>query len=45
MSLEQFSQLASKLEPPTEDEPYVAIDGTNLNEQAILKQLGIKPQK
>ena len=45
MSLGQFSQLASKLEPPTEDEPYVAIDGTNLNEQAILKQLGIKPQK
>lgn len=41
MPEEAFEGISSKLEPPTEDEKVIKIDGTDLDEQAALRQLGL----
>lgn len=37
----QFEAIAAKLEPPVKYEKAIKIDGTNLDEQALLQQLGL----
>lgn len=41
MTDEQFETIAAKLEAPTEDENYLKIDGTKLDEQKLVRQLGL----
>lgn len=41
MSLADFERIASHLQPPDEDENVVKIDGTELDSEALLKQLGL----
>jgi predicted kinase len=36
-----FDRLTDHLEPPAEDEHFIKIDGTSIDEAAVLRQLGI----
>ncbi len=37
----EFNAIANKLEPPRENEQFIKIDGTKLDEQSLLAQLGM----
>jgi predicted kinase len=39
MDEETFKRLTNKLQPPADNEPYITIDGTNVNEAIIRKKL------
>lgn len=41
MSSEDFERIASHLEPPTDSEKAIKIDGTNLDSQNLLQQLNL----
>lgn len=41
MSLERFNSIVSKLEPPTNDEAAIVLDGTNLTKKDIYTSLGL----
>ena len=41
MSSADFERIASHLEPPTKDEKVIKIDGTKLDNQALMRQLGL----
>lgn len=41
MTEDQFDQIASKLEPPTDDENPIKLDCTNLDTEMILQQLSL----
>ena len=41
MSAGQFEAIAAKLEPPSKYEKVIKIDGTNLDAQELLRQLGL----
>lgn len=42
MTAADFDRLSADTEWPTEDEPNIKIDGSSLNDDGILQQLGIK---
>jgi predicted kinase len=41
MTPEEFSRLTDHLEPPTDNENFIIIDGTQLDPVAVKRQLGI----
>ena len=41
MKPEQFDLLISRLEPPTDNEDFITIDGSNIDEATVKRQLGI----
>ena len=41
MTSGQFDTIAIKLEPPTDEEQPITIDGTNIDVEAVKKQLGL----
>lgn len=41
MPAERFDRIARNLEPPRQDEKVIKIDGTNIDEAAVLAQLGL----
>ena len=41
MTETQFDAIASKLEQPGKDEKVIKIDGTKLDEAALMQQLGL----
>ncbi len=41
MSAGQFHDIAKKLEPPSLEEHAIEIDGTNIDEQELVKKLGL----
>jgi predicted kinase len=43
MTDEQFDSITSKLEEPQEGEQVIKVDGTDLDKDSLLRELGIKP--